>query len=765
MYQLLAALPDKRLASATLTNTIHIWDINTGARLATLRGHKRPIEALTVFRGDLLVSGASDGTIRFWDIARYVEVARIGSLEDANFEGQDDSFMIRPERDPASIITYTGLEHNPALISSLLALPSGRLAYSPDLTIRIVDVDSSLEVCRLRGHTDRILTLATLPNGVLASGSADGTIRLWDVQNRAESFCLVGHRGWVTCLIGLSDGRLVSCSRDGTIRVWDVGRGKEVKRITAGATYSRDDLFFADCLIDGGFTSIALLPDGHLISGGVDETIRCWNIDTGDEEGRLVAHTQHHSLLHDSAALEVVSERRFMSLVTLDESRVAAGAWTRTSRIPRRMLKITNSLFFVPDETIRIWDVGRNAEVWHRDDNAVFRAVSSNNYMRHADLSTPMSTLRIRDTSLPELDYYLTPSPTTVQAVEPNSSKADAEARWPPKGNAVGPSGAPAEPISIDDLKVRYRSDVIAPIDRMNLHSVHERADGVITLPSWDATACSVFAPTAIRSFAHAMIQVFLHRADDGRRVVTMALAVNPDAGRQITRDLNVKLMPGQVVEVDLELAGLDLSADSPKRQTLTWSGRPESVNFEITAPFSVFGRKLFPKIRIAVDGVVVGSIVFLVDVGLFKSCRPGMYTGHARQYRRAFLSYSSADRGEVLKRAQVLKLAGIEVFQDVIHLQPGERWYTRLLAEIRMVDVVFLFWSRSAKQSKWVIREVRLALKQQQSNPSRAPDIIPVILEVPPPQPPRFLKHLHFNDPLAPALALYASNVRVAGD
>ena len=77
MYQLLAALPNNRLASATLTNSINIWDINTGASLAELQGHKRPVEALTVFQDSLLVSGASDGTIRFWDIESYLEVGRI----------------------------------------------------------------------------------------------------------------------------------------------------------------------------------------------------------------------------------------------------------------------------------------------------------------------------------------------------------------------------------------------------------------------------------------------------------------------------------------------------------------------------------------------------------------------------------------------------------------------------------------------------------------------------------------------------------------
>jgi hypothetical protein len=46
-----------------------------------------------------------------------------------------------------------------------------------------------------------------------------------------------------------------------------------------------------------------------------------------------------------------------------------------------------------------------------------------------------------------------------------------------------------------------------------------------------------------------------------------------------------------------------------------------------------------------------------------------------ARRYRKAFISYASPDRGEVLKRVQMLRLARIRYFQDVLRLEPGDRW------------------------------------------------------------------------------------------
>ena len=60
-----------------------------------------------------------------------------------------------------------------------------------------------------------------LPDGRLASGSADNTIRLWDVKTGEETARLEGHGGWVNALAVLPDGRLASGSDDSTIRLWD----------------------------------------------------------------------------------------------------------------------------------------------------------------------------------------------------------------------------------------------------------------------------------------------------------------------------------------------------------------------------------------------------------------------------------------------------------------------------------------------------------------------------------------------------------------
>jgi hypothetical protein len=126
-----------------------------------------------------------------------------------------------------------------------------------------------------------------------------------------------------------------------------------------------------------------------------------------------------------------------------------------------------------------------------------------------------------------------------------------------------------------------------------------------------------------------------------------------------------------------------------------------------------------------------------------------------ARRYQYAFLSYASADRVEVLKRAQALKAIRIGFFQDLLHLEPGERWQRRLFEEIDKCDLFLLFWSSSAARSDWVLKEAQYALNRCRSSADQLPEITPIVLEGPPiPTPPNELAEIHFNDALRYVIA-----------
>jgi len=111
----------------------------------------------------------------------------------------------------------------------------------------------------------------------------------------------------------------------------------------------------------------------------------------------------------------------------------------------------------------------------------------------------------------------------------------------------------------------------------------------------------------------------------------------------------------------------------------------------------------------------------------------------------KAFASYASDDRDEVLHRIQGMQkiVPDLEVFLDVAKLRSGDDWESRLWHVIPEQDVFYLFWSRAARGSTWVEKEWRCALKARGQS-----FIDPVPLEPPDvAEPPEELKKKHFND------------------
>jgi WD40 repeat protein len=76
----------------------------------------------------------------------------------------------------------------------------------------------------------------------------------------------------------LSDGcRALSGFDDETVRIWDITSGEEVGRITGHTDWVR---------------AVSVLPDGRrALTGSDDETLRLWDIETGEELKRFEGHT------------------------------------------------------------------------------------------------------------------------------------------------------------------------------------------------------------------------------------------------------------------------------------------------------------------------------------------------------------------------------------------------------------------------------------------------------------------------------------------
>jgi len=266
-----------------------------------------------------------------------------------------------------------------------------------------------------------------------------------------------------------------------------------------------------------------------------------------------------------------------------------------------------------------------------------------------------------------------------------------------------------------------------------------------------DLVDVSAFAPEGGVAGSEILVQVLLHRLDDSAIVEERARAADPDAIRRGIATLVTEIPRGK--RVDIVLEGRDTTIDEPL-QSIVWRGEPCAVQFFVTLPETTTDRSCNLRVRIFLDEIPVGSLRFaLISAAAPINLRSfGIRGDTAARYHRAFLSYATPDRSEVLKRAQALRAAHIEFFQDFLSIDPGERWERKLYKEINFCDLFLLFWSTNAAQSEWVLREAELAVARQNASSDEEPDIMPIILEGPPvPQPiPDFLKHLQFNDYLA---------------
>ncbi|TKD33057.1 toll/interleukin-1 receptor domain-containing protein [Azotobacter chroococcum] len=250
------------------------------------------------------------------------------------------------------------------------------------------------------------------------------------------------------------------------------------------------------------------------------------------------------------------------------------------------------------------------------------------------------------------------------------------------------------------------------------------------------------------------MVQVFLYPPKAARSIKAQAQQADQTAELRGTYSLPLELPRGTQVDLHLEMPALAVVEPDA---VLVWRGQPIVAQFEVGVPADAAGTNAIGRVRIAVSGVPVGTLRFqvvLTDAGTTQG-KAGACALETRRYHRAFVSYSSKDRAEVLRRVQAFRIAGISVFQDILDLEPGQRWEKELYREIDNCDVFLLFWSQSAAESEWVGKEIDYAVARKGGNDGNPPDIQPVPIEGPPiPQPPACLRALHFNDALLAHIA-----------
>lgn len=261
-----------------------------------------------------------------------------------------------------------------------------------------------------------------------------------------------------------------------------------------------------------------------------------------------------------------------------------------------------------------------------------------------------------------------------------------------------------------------------------------------------DEVHCTVFAPPATAPGDAILVQVFAHLPTEAANAQAIAAEFDVAARRRAYHSLVERIANGTRLDFELRMPGLQI--DDPVA-SLVWQGRTQAVQFGVTIPESTRPGTVIGTVSISCGGAPLGHVKFTLAIASAAiKAEPEPQGVEAKRYRAAFVSYASRDRDEVLRRVQMLQVAGVRYFQDVLSLDAGEHWSERIEGAIREADVFLLFWSSRAKESEWVRKEVDFALALKAGDELAAPEIRPVIIEGPPVIAPwDDLAHLQFND------------------
>jgi F-box/WD-40 domain protein MET30 len=233
------------LATGSYDTTIKIWDIETGEVLRTLRGHTSAVRTLQ-FDDSKLISGSFDKTIKIW-----------------NWQTGECLSTLECHTDGVLSVHFDGC-----------TLASGSI----DKSVKIFNFDTK-QTFFLREHTDWVNHVRIdSESRTVFSASDDLTIKMWDLDTKQCIRTFKGHVGQVQQVLLMpadfepdevpsadNDTSSVRSGRGGTPA--SVAESVVQDRTSYGSAFASDP--------------DRPLPPRYMLTGGLDNTVRLWDISTG----------------------------------------------------------------------------------------------------------------------------------------------------------------------------------------------------------------------------------------------------------------------------------------------------------------------------------------------------------------------------------------------------------------------------------------------------------------------------------------------------
>jgi WD40 repeat protein len=276
------ALPDGRIVSGGWDHSVRVWMKHDDgiSRSEVLSGHTDGVNVVRALPDGRIVSGSDDRSLRVW--TKYDDGTWGSEVLSGHTEFIDCLLCLPDGRIVSGSGDYTlrvwtksddgtwrsdVLSKHTLIPNYLQAFPDGRIVSSSyaELCIWTNRVNGTWS-CKVLSPPEGGNCFQIFPDGRIASGRNDGTLRVWTKGARnkwvSEVLPRSGHIHFVTNVQALPDGRIASL--DHALHVWTRGADGTWVNETLPQTTTYSHCF-------------QVLPDGRIISGHADGTLRIWD--------------------------------------------------------------------------------------------------------------------------------------------------------------------------------------------------------------------------------------------------------------------------------------------------------------------------------------------------------------------------------------------------------------------------------------------------------------------------------------------------------
>ncbi|MGZ8845094.1 MAG: WD40 repeat domain-containing protein [Pyrinomonadaceae bacterium] len=250
---------EKLLASSSRDRTARIWEVASGRELQQLDGFRCSIKAVGFSPdGQMLAASGNDGMLKLWDVKTGKELKSLVHKDSADIDMATYAFVF--SRDGKKIYAGNG-----------------------DGTISEWDTAAGKETKVWRAHDQSTFRLQFSPDYRILASFGDSVVKLWDTSNwqelRSMSMARSPAVSAVSSMMVFShNGELIAASNAGIdskqqtyayvqTLVWKVRTGEKLYTLE-GHKFDVDGLIFTS-------------DDRFLLTGGVDTTIKFWDMKTG----------------------------------------------------------------------------------------------------------------------------------------------------------------------------------------------------------------------------------------------------------------------------------------------------------------------------------------------------------------------------------------------------------------------------------------------------------------------------------------------------